>query len=115
VSRDVTEAWTKACKQDVADVRALVLQIERGSWSKSQSKLVILTVRRACVLLSLDEFVLKSTIPPSGSFRDDISLLPTDAKICATYIYRTDEKMGNSGWHWVLITFVPDHAGVRFR
>jgi len=59
-----------------------------------------------------DAFVLKTTVAPSGSFEEDVSILPKDAKTCATYVYRTDEKKGSNGWHWVLITFVPDHAGV---
>jgi len=64
------------------------------------------------ISLSTDAFVLKTTVAPSGSFEEDVSTLPKDAKTCATYVYRTDEKKGSNGWHWVLITFVPDHAGV---
>jgi hypothetical protein len=32
VSPDVVEAWSKACKPEVADVRALVLHIEKGMY-----------------------------------------------------------------------------------
>ena len=32
VSPDVIEAWTNACKPEVADVRALVLHIEQGGF-----------------------------------------------------------------------------------
>lgn len=91
VSPDVVEAWSKACKPEVADVRALVLHIEK------------------------DAFVLNNTIPVTKSFKEDISTLPKDAKTCATYVYRTDDKAGSSGWHWVLITFVPDQAAVRAK
>jgi hypothetical protein len=59
-----------------------------------------------------DAFVLNNTIPVTKSFKEDISTLPKDAKTCATYVYRTDDKAGSSGWHWVLITFVPDQAAV---
>ena len=62
--------------------------------------------------LPTDAFVLKATVPLSKSFTEDISTLPKDAKTCATYVYRTDDKAGSSGWKWVLITFVPDHAPV---
>jgi hypothetical protein len=61
-----------------------------------------------------DAFVLKATVAPSVSFEEDVSSLPQDARTCATYVYRTDDKKGSNGWHWVLITFVPDHAPVSF-
>lgn len=56
--------------------------------------------------------MLKSTVHVSKSYKEDISTLPKDPKTCATYVYRTDDKAGPNGWHWVLITFVPDHAAV---
>lgn len=46
------------------------------------------------------------------SFKEDVALLPKDDKTCYTYVYRTDDKKGANGWNWLLITFVPDHAGV---
>jgi hypothetical protein len=111
VSPEVTEAWVKACSPSETNVRALVLQIEQGTFQFEASICVVVTEYHRFLSL-IDAFVLKNTIAPSGSFEEDVASLPKDAKTCATYVYRTDEKKGNNGWHWVLITFVPDHAGV---
>jgi len=67
------------------------------------------------VSLPPEEFKLHSTVSPKGSFKDDIALLPPTLptpKTPASFAYRLDSKeLGK--YEWMMITFVPDDAGVR--
>lgn len=70
-----------------------------------------------CVLAHFaEQYRHLTTIPPKGSFKDDISLLlpalPNE-KTCASFAYRTDDRSGGPDQYgWFMITFVPDEAPV---
>lgn len=63
----------------------------------------------------LESFTLHKTISPKSTFKEDISLLsetlpsPTTP---ASFAYRLDTKESGK-YEWMMITFVPDSAGVR--
>lgn len=62
----------------------------------------------------LESFTHHTTVKPKSSFKDDIALLPDalpSPKTPASIAYRLDTK--KKGKHeWMMVTFVPDDAGV---
>jgi twinfilin-like protein len=64
-----------------------------------------------------ETFKHHSTVDVKGSFKDDVALLgstlPTP-KTPASFAYRLDSKEGGK-YEWMMITFVPDDAGVCLR
>lgn len=66
------------------------------------------------VVNNAESFKLVTTVAPSGSYTDDIALLPPTLptkKTPASFAYRLDSKVGGA-YEWMMITFVPDDAGV---
>jgi hypothetical protein len=64
-----------------------------------------------------ETFKHHSTLDVKGSFKDDVALLgPTlpTPKTPASFAYRLDSKEGGK-YEWMMITFVPDDAGVCLR
>jgi hypothetical protein len=58
---------------------------------------------------------LHDTIKSQSTFKDDIELLPKSLptpKTPASFAYRLDSKEGGR-YEWMMITYVPDDAGVR--
>lgn len=66
--------------------------------------------------LTTESFKHITTVSPKGSFKDDMAELPgtlPTPKTPASFAYRLDSKeMGK--YEWMMITFVPDDAGVSF-
>lgn len=61
-----------------------------------------------------ESFTVVTTIPPQGSYSDDIALLPAalpTKQTPASFAYRLDTKAGGN-YEWMMVTFVPDDAGV---
>ncbi|KAL7424123.1 Twinfilin-1 [Cryptotrichosporon argae] len=88
----LTAAFASA-QADAADVRALVFVIEG------------------------EAFTHLTTLKPSGSYKDDISLLAPalpSPKMPASFAYRLDTKEGGR-YEWMMVTFVPDDAGIRAK
>ncbi|KAL1405528.1 Twinfilin-1 [Vanrija albida] len=82
-----------AAKSSADDVRALVFTIEGESFSHL------------------------TTVKPKGSYAEDIELLaPTlpSKQTPASFAYRLDSKSGGA-YEWMMVTFVPDDAGVRAK
>ncbi|WWC69360.1 uncharacterized protein I206_103299 [Kwoniella pini CBS 10737] len=92
VPPSLTSAFSTA-RNDAGDVRALVFTIEGESYTHL------------------------TTVKPKSTYKDDIALLPEtlpSSKTPASFAYRLDTKDG--GLHeWMMITFVPDDAGVRAK
>lgn len=66
---------------------------------------------------SPDSFKLHTTISSEGSYTDDVALLPPSLptkQTPASFAYRLDSKSGGA-YEWMMITFVPDDAGVRAK
>ncbi|WWC61015.1 uncharacterized protein I303_103593 [Kwoniella dejecticola CBS 10117] len=88
----LTSAFSSA-RNDAGDVRALVFTIEGESYTHL------------------------TTVKPKSTYKDDIALLPDtlpSTKTPASFAYRLDTKDGGS-YEWMMITFVPDDAGVRAK
>ncbi|BEI91317.1 uncharacterized protein CcaverHIS019_0401370 [Cutaneotrichosporon cavernicola] len=88
----VTEAFS-AAQRDAESTRAVVFMIDG------------------------EAFKHVTSIPPKGSFSDDIALLPDtlpDKKTPASFAYRLDSK-SLGAYEWMMVTFVPDNAGVRAK
>ncbi|TXT07113.1 hypothetical protein VHUM_03283 [Vanrija humicola] len=82
-----------AAKQSADDVRALVFTIDGESFSHL------------------------TTVKPKGTYAEDIELLaPTlpTKQTPASFAYRLDTKSGGA-YEWMMVTFVPDDAGVRAK
>ena len=62
----------------------------------------------------VESFTHHTTVQPISTYKDDISLLPPtlpSEKTPASFAYRLDSKeMGK--YEWMMVTFVPDNAGV---
>ena len=57
---------------------------------------------------------MHDTIKPKSTYKDDITLLPPSLpshKTPASFAYRLDSKEGGK-YEWMMVTFVPDDAGV---
>ncbi|RSH94016.1 Twinfilin-1 [Saitozyma podzolica] len=74
-------------------------------------------VRALVFTIEGESFTHLTTVKPKSSYKDDMSLLPStlpSPKTPASFAYRLDSKeMGK--YEWMMITFVPDDAGVRAK
>ncbi|WVR05143.1 hypothetical protein IAU60_002155 [Kwoniella sp. DSM 27419] len=74
-------------------------------------------VRALVFVIEGESFTHHTSVDPKGSYKDDIALLPStlpSPKTPASFAYRLDSK--DAGKHeWMMITFVPDDAGVRAK
>ncbi|WWC89937.1 uncharacterized protein L201_004866 [Kwoniella dendrophila CBS 6074] len=92
VPQSLTSAFSTAVNGG-GDVRALVFTIEGES------------------------FQHLTTVQPKSTYKDDISLLPDtlpSTKTPASFAYRLDTKDAGK-YEWMMITYVPDDAGVRAK
>ncbi|KLT41749.1 hypothetical protein CC85DRAFT_286152 [Cutaneotrichosporon oleaginosum] len=75
------------------------------------------STRAVVFMIEGEAFKHVSSLPPKGSYTDDIALL-VDAlpnkKTPASFAYRLDSKSLGS-YEWMMVTFVPDDAGVRAK
>ncbi|OXB38958.1 hypothetical protein LQV05_004060 [Cryptococcus neoformans] len=73
--------------------------------------------RALVFIIDGESFKHHATVQPKGSYKDDIALVPEmlpSPKTPASFAYRLDSK--DSGkWDWMMVTFVPDDAGVRAK
>ncbi|WVQ98815.1 hypothetical protein IAU59_005946 [Kwoniella sp. CBS 9459] len=75
------------------------------------------SVRALVFIIDGESFKHHTTIDPKGSYKDDISLLADtlpSPKTPASFAYRLDSKDGFK-YEWMMVTFVPDDAGVRAK
>ncbi|WRT67231.1 uncharacterized protein IL334_004197 [Kwoniella shivajii] len=92
VPPSLSSAFSNAIN-DAGDIRALVFTIEGESFNHL------------------------STVQPKSTYKDDISLLKDtlpSPKTPASFAYRLDTKVAGK-YEWMMITFVPDDAGVRAK
>ncbi|ORX39984.1 hypothetical protein BD324DRAFT_247631 [Kockovaella imperatae] len=73
--------------------------------------------RALVFIIDGESYKVHETVKTKGSFKDDVTqlagTLPTP-KTPASFAYRLDSKdLGK--WEWMMITFVPDDAGVRAK
>lgn len=64
--------------------------------------------------VTVESFSHLTTIKPKSTFKEDMSLLGPalpSPKTPASFAYRLDSKEGGK-YEWMMITFVPDTAGV---
>nr|XP_019002060.1 uncharacterized protein I203_05196 [Kwoniella mangroviensis CBS 8507]OCF65521.1 hypothetical protein I203_05196 [Kwoniella mangroviensis CBS 8507] len=64
-----------------------------------------------------ESFKHLTTVQPKSTYKDDIALLPDtlpSTKTPASFAYRLDTKDAGK-YEWMMITFVPDDAGVRAK
>ncbi|WVQ78383.1 hypothetical protein IAT38_000469 [Cryptococcus sp. DSM 104549] len=74
-------------------------------------------VRALVFTIEGESFKHLTSVQPKGSFKDDIALLPPalpTPKTPASFAYRLDSKEGGK-WEWMMVTYVPDDAGVRAK
>ncbi|KAK8869701.1 hypothetical protein IAR55_000269 [Kwoniella newhampshirensis] len=74
-------------------------------------------VRALVFIIEGESFKHLTTVDTKQDFKADISLLPPalpSPKTPASFAYRLDSKEGGK-WEWMMVTFVPDDAGVRAK
>ncbi|KAI9638053.1 uncharacterized protein MKK02DRAFT_42435 [Dioszegia hungarica] len=74
-------------------------------------------VRALVFVIEGESFKHLTTVAPKSTFQDDIALLPEtlpSPTTPASFAYRLDSKEGGK-YEWMMITFVPDTAGVRAK
>ncbi|WVF72078.1 hypothetical protein IAT40_006890 [Kwoniella sp. CBS 6097] len=75
------------------------------------------SVRALVFVIEGESFKHHTTIDPKGNYKDDIALLAAalpSPKTPASFAYRLDSKDGFK-YEWMMVTFVPDDAGVRAK
>ncbi|OCF41449.1 hypothetical protein I317_04750 [Kwoniella heveanensis CBS 569] len=75
------------------------------------------SVRALVFIIEGESFKHHTTIDPKGNYTDDIALLAEalpNPKTPASFAYRLDSKDGFR-YEWMMVTFVPDDAGVRAK
>ncbi|ADV19486.1 Protein tyrosine kinase, putative [Cryptococcus gattii WM276] len=73
--------------------------------------------RALVFIIDGESFKHHATIQPKASYKDDIALIPQvlpSPKTPASFAYRLDSR-DNGKWDWMMVTFVPDNAGVRAK
>ncbi|WWD16035.1 hypothetical protein CI109_100460 [Kwoniella shandongensis] len=74
-------------------------------------------VRALVFIIEGESFKHLTTVSTKGDYKSDILLLPStlpSPKTPASFAYRLDSKEGGK-WEWMMVTFVPDDAGVRAK
>ncbi|TYJ56629.1 hypothetical protein B9479_002721 [Cryptococcus floricola] len=75
------------------------------------------TVRAIVFTIEGESFKQHATVQPKGSHKDDIALVPAtlpNLKTPASFAYRLDSKDAGR-YEWLMVTYVPDDAGVRAK